>query len=631
MSKKAKKIAESDRRNPGLKSETWGSFSEYLALTRWLVPDVLRHGGWSIAGVMLLSVASVAARGATAGSVLYYVRAQSKGTSVVLLGQELPSDASILAFSLWGGAALVFALLDVGARSWGDRINFRISESYASAGMQHLLRHIAAGGSFDPPREIELPNRYPLVGVLQLDTQRLVRVVVQALSLPTPLITFLVVAAVLLSINAVLTLVLLPLFGGYSLAIAAVNRRMLRDSQRRRHAIREVRNDLQGIAMTLQRTRYPSEALPGWLTSFPSKSWMERSVRAFGGMWFARRRVLYLRDGFNGIALLLMVMVFGTLLASTNTSWTILLTYLVALGYGVTSMDKFSRLVTAANRQIPHVRRYVWFMQTHGDTLVRQRTSEAASEAASDGPLRISVVGDALPGSRDDLELAPGRSYYCAFDEELESRNIGPLCLALTGGNEERARALEADSFSLGRIVRLPERSIRTMLSPDLKGKEQRARVEDFLDAIGLRDEFDTRIGNLDATITEVIDQQSSPALRFVVRLLPALASDARVAFVGATAISELDSAQCTRILDALRNQVVLIVPDDPSSPLPADAQDVLVVCDGALRGIGDREWHEGLRSTGQVETPKWLLDAKQSEKERAAFDFDDDDDDDDD
>jgi len=27
----------------------------------------------------------------------------------------------------------------------------------------------------------------------------------------------------------------------------------------------------------------------------------------------------------------------------------------------VQSMDKVSRLVTAANRQVPHIRRYVWF------------------------------------------------------------------------------------------------------------------------------------------------------------------------------------------------------------------------------------------------------------------------------
>ncbi len=68
MSKKAKKIAESDRRNPGLKSETWGSFSEYLALTRWLVPDVLRHGGWSNTGALPCIGAKDAAGGATPGA-----------------------------------------------------------------------------------------------------------------------------------------------------------------------------------------------------------------------------------------------------------------------------------------------------------------------------------------------------------------------------------------------------------------------------------------------------------------------------------------------------------------------------------------------------------------------------------
>ncbi|MBW2295619.1 MAG: hypothetical protein JRG89_19945 [Deltaproteobacteria bacterium] len=40
---------------------------------------------------------------------------------------------------------------DIGTRSWADRIIFRIAESYSAAAMQYLLRHAAAGGSFDTP------------------------------------------------------------------------------------------------------------------------------------------------------------------------------------------------------------------------------------------------------------------------------------------------------------------------------------------------------------------------------------------------------------------------------------------------------------------------------------------------
>ena len=221
-------------RDPARKTKTWGNFREYAALIRWLVPNVVRHAGIRIVGVMMLSVFSVATRAATIGAVVLYIRAQTTGEPVILLGQSLPSGASVLAFAVWGGAALAFAVLDVAARSWGDRINFRIAESYAALAMQDLLRHAAVGDPFDAPKDIVLPNRLQLVGILQLDSQRLVRVLVQVLSLPTPLMTFLAVSGYLLWVNTILTLVLIPLVGGYSLAIAAINRRMLRDSQRRR-------------------------------------------------------------------------------------------------------------------------------------------------------------------------------------------------------------------------------------------------------------------------------------------------------------------------------------------------------------------------------------------------------------
>jgi hypothetical protein len=605
------------------RAPTWGSASEYLTLARWLVPNVVRHARARLLAIMLLSVFSVAARGATAGSVLLYARARSNGDTIELLGQQLPSDGSVIAFAVWGGAALLFSLLDVGLRSIGDRINFDIAETYANTAMQDLLAHAAYCGELKLPDDLMIGTRVPLVATLQIDTQRMVRVLAQGLSSPTHLITFIVVFGVLASINAVLTTVLIPLLAAYSLGIAAVNRRMLRDSQRRQSAMPEVRKDLQGVSLTLARIRYPDGAKPAWLTSFPKRTWMERSVGAYKGMWFARRRVQYLRDGFNGIALLLIVMVFGTLLASETTPWASLITYLVALAYGIQSMDKFSRLVTVVNRQIPHVRRYVWFMQNH------PKRSLETPPADKSARLRVSIDEDALPDSSPALDLAIGSHVFCLYSHKITNVTIGDITLALTGGDAKRADMLNSELFALTRIALIPERSLLQFLPHGADTPDTRNTISTLLEEFGVQAEFEKEIGGLDKVITTDCERLLSTELRFVLRLVPGLVSGTALVALGWDILANVKAPIRERILRALDDRTVLLFPNDPSTALPDAPAQVMVIGDTKVIGIGDRSWHEMLRREGLVETPQWIIEERSASA--AAQDDDDLDDDDDD
>lgn len=570
---------------------------------------------------MALSVFSVAARGATAGSVLLYVRARSNGDTIELLGQQLPSDGSVTAFAVWGGAALLFSLLDVGSRSIGDRINFGIAETYANTAMQNLLAHAAHYGELEIPEDLTIGTRVPLIATLQIDTQRMVRALAQGLSSPTHLITFIVVFGVLASINMVLTAVLIPLLAAYSLGIAAVNRRMLRDSQRRQSAMPEVRKDLQGISLALARIRYPDGAKPAWLTSFPKRTWMERSVGAYKGMWFARRRVQYLRDGFNGIALLMIVMVFGTLLASEATPWASLIAYLVALAYGIQSMDKFSRLVTVVNRQIPHVRRYVWFMQNH------PKRSLETPPVEKSAPLRVSIGEDALPDSSPTLDLAIGSHVFCLYSHKITNVTLSDVTLALTCGDAKRADTLNSELFALTRIARIPERSLIQFLPHGADTPEARDTISKWLEEFAVHAEFEKEIGGLDSVITFDCEHPLSSDLRFVLRLIPGLVSGAEFVALGWDILADVKGPTRERILRALDDRTVLLFPDDPSTALPDTATHVIVIGDTQVTGIGDRSWHEMVRREGLIETPQWLSD----EQSAAAATQDDDDLDEDD
>ncbi|MCP4035432.1 MAG: ABC transporter ATP-binding protein, partial [bacterium] len=572
---------------------------------------------------------SVAARAATLGVVVIYVNAQINGEPIVLLDQTLPSEASLASLAFWGGSALLFALLDVGARVWSDRMIFGVGQSYANSAMQVLLRHAAVGGVFESIDEIMRRQSNPIVPILSVDSQRLIRVVVQLLSLPLPVTTFVVFLAWLAQINLLLTAILVPLVLAYSVGVTGVNRKILRDTQRRRLAMPSARQDLNGLAFTLSQTRYPRTALPAWLTTFPRNAWMERGMRAYRGIWFARRRVQYLRDGFNGMALLLIVMVFGMLLASENTPWATLLTYFVALGYAIQSMDKASGLITAANRQIPHIRRYVWFMQHQHGTTAKYHAKAAASPPGT-GAHTIRVDGESLPGSSKATDLAPGNPSYCLHTEKFDNTAVGALALALAGGDEQRAAEIEAQTFAFAGFARLPERSLRQHLPEGTSSSEALDRVREVFEQLGLLQHFEKQIGSVNRHITTEEEKQLAPGLRYALRVLPGLLGGQRYVMLAERPFADLDADLKRRILALLEDQIIVFVPEDPSLPLPEDADCVFAVSDARVCGIGDRAWHEDLRSQGVVQTPAWLIAGDEAAQAPGTDDLDLDDDDDD-
>ena len=78
--------------------------------------------------------------------------------------------------------------------------------------------------------------------------------------------------------------------------------------------------DVNAMLATLTGTRYPPDHEPEWVRSYPRHSWMKEAMSAFRGIILAKSRVDYLADAFQGTALLLVLMVFGTLVVTQGTS-----------------------------------------------------------------------------------------------------------------------------------------------------------------------------------------------------------------------------------------------------------------------------------------------------------------------
>ncbi len=591
---------------PGEEIPTWEDWREYLGLIRWLIPDVYRHARLKTLSLLLLSAIGVASRGATVATLLLYVHAQNQGTDVVLAGFTLPSDASILTFLMWGGAALGFAILTVAASYRADMIIFDLSSSYMEASTARVLRYIAAGGKLRLPELAEDPGGRPVMRLLVGHTFRLVRVVLQSLSILLPAIMLVAAIGVLVATNAMLTAVLVPILCVYGLLLGRVNRQVMRDSQRREITRRVHSRDVAKMVRTLRNTRYAAGSEPLWLTSYPRRSWMGLALDAFRNIVLSKRRVDYLGDLFQGTALMMVLMVFGTVIVGQGAPWTVLLTYMIALGYATKAMSRCSKCVTTANRFIPQVRQYFAFMDAHPDIddyIARVRGSFA------EGMPVLRCGSPALPESRPEIRPEPGRPVLCGHPQPLNNNRLGEFCFALAGGDAARAVEIDTEIYFLRGFAALPEREVWEFLPPGEDRAGAWREAVGLFESMGVLEEFRERIGGPDGQLSADLDNELTPALRFALRLMPALVADQKLIVLGMEALEGIDAEHRQAIFHTLRDRTILVVTNEAVKEWPEAVHDAVVIGEESVVGIGDRDWFE------RVGHPHLALLAEDSEE----------------
>ena len=305
-------------------------WSEYLELLRWLVPDVFRHARGRMIAVLALSGLGAGLRAAAAAVIVLFVDAQQKGRSAEVLGVALPSAPTPLNLALWGGAGLLFTLGAVGASYRCDRLIYDLARTYVEDWSRAVLRFVAAGGAVRVAGVDERAGPRPAARLIAGSSFQLVRVVISALSVVLPAITGLAAIAVLFATQALLTAILIPIGLGYFALMGRLQRRTLRDVEHRIEAHRSSRRDAVQMLHALDRQRFPVGGEPRWVVEYPERSWLATSLDAYRNVIFAKRRVGYLGELFQGVSLLLILLVFGGVIASRGASWTVLLTYAVA-------------------------------------------------------------------------------------------------------------------------------------------------------------------------------------------------------------------------------------------------------------------------------------------------------------
>jgi hypothetical protein len=588
-------------------------WSEYLELLRWLAPDVFRHARGKMIRVLALSGIGVGLRAASAAVIVLFVDAQQKGRSAEVLGFALPSEPTLANLALWGGAGLLFTVGAVGASYRCDRLIYALARTYVEDWSRVVLRYVAAGGAVRVTGIDERSGPRPAARLIAGSSFQLVRVVISALSVVLPAITGLAAIAVLFATQALLTAILIPIGIGYALLMGRIQRRTLRDVEHRIEANRNSRRDTVQMLHALERQRFPAGGEPRWLVDYPERSWLSISLDAYRSVIFAKRRVGYLGELFQGISLLLILLVFGSVIASRGASWTVLLTYAVALGYAVRSLSSASRFVTAANRALPKVRRYLAFLRSSPDLATAGRPRIEAFGA--DWP-SLAVAEPALPGSRDRVALRPGEAIFCIHPAPLGNASLETFCLALASGDPRLARTFESELFTVQGLGSIPERRFAEYLPPAADREAQWRDVQTRLEALGVGGEAEALGVAPDRLLAIVDEERASASLRLALRLLPGFLSSRRLFALDHETFALLDHEPRRRLLAALADRVVLITASRAPERLAQELATTLVVDAEAVRGIGDVAWFEAI---GRSSVADWgeapiLLDAAQDD-----------------
>jgi hypothetical protein len=567
-------------------------WSEYLELLRWLAPDVYRHARGQILQMLALSGIGVGLRAAAAAVIVLFVDAQQKGRSAEVLGFALPSEPTLANLAMWGGAGLLFTLGAVGASYRCDRLIYGLARTYVEDWARVVMRYVAAGGAVRIEGIDERSAPKAAARLIAGSSFQLVRVVISALSVILPAITGLAAIAVLFATQALLTAVLIPIGIGYLALMGRVQRRMLRNVEDRIEANRNSRRDTLQMLSALDRQRFPAGAEPRWVVDYPERSWMATSLDAYRSVIFAKRRVGYLGELFQGVSLLLILLVFGSVIASRGASWTVLLTYAVALGYAVQSLSSASRFVTAANRALPKVRRYLGFIRSSPDLATAGRSRGAGFGSAWPS---IAVSEPGLPGGLDRLALQPGEPVFCIHPTPLGNASLAAFCLALADGDLRLAAALDGELFTVQGLGPIPERRVAEYLPPAVDREAQWRDARAVLDALGVGSELEAAIDEPDRLLPIGEEERMSVPLRLALRLLPGLLSSRRLIVLDHEIFARLDAEPRRRFLSLLSDRIVLLTAARAPIRLVDEIGTTLVVGPDGVMGIGDVAWFEAV------------------------------------
>lgn len=565
----------------------------YARVYGWLLSDLSRSATGAVLAVVGSSFIGVTTRFAAIGAVLVYAEARSTGNATRFWGIELPATADMTNLLLWSAAVLALALLTAAFTYLAERLSFHTAQQYSRRAVGSVMEAFEASAGPQVPNLPEHAEHDFVRRLLARDMNMLIRSVLIMLRSAVPIITFLGATVALFMFHVGLSLIVAALLIVYALPFFLLNAQVVRASRSREEHAVGVSTGVRRLLPMLLNRRGASDHSRAWAELFHRRLPVEQNLDALKDILLARKRVALLQDVFFGAALVVSMIVFGSLVSENPSAWAIFAGYLIALRFVSTSMKSLAAYITSTNRFLPQVRRYVDFVRSSRTRRYdrRMRADRSRQMTASADGLVIRCADPPLSGSEDSLRLQPGFP-VCVID--MQPLHVGTLrrwCRRLCGSSAA-GDALWWDAFYLGAVQRLPELSIAAIVAHDLeRARTMQARFEAVLDQLGLYEQHRALPHGIETVLDDSTEARLSRPLRYALALMEGILSDQRVFILEWSPLTSLGDEFCRRILEALSDRVVLIAVSDIDN-LPDTA---VIVLDRAVIGIGDRAWFDSI------------------------------------
>ncbi len=184
------------------------SLISYLTFIRWLLKDSLWRKKWLTSFLLLSGFIGVSSQGAVFGLIVYYARHFSSGESIELIGYTIDPRTSLV--FLVSGSLLVVLLLLLSTLCiyFSRRTILKMGRDYEEFCAVRVFSFLGEGGNLFLAMKQGVSAESYLFRLVKSDSRFAGRILRILLTLIIPGITLFVAIIILLSLDAILTLII---------------------------------------------------------------------------------------------------------------------------------------------------------------------------------------------------------------------------------------------------------------------------------------------------------------------------------------------------------------------------------------------------------------------------------------
>ncbi len=565
----------------------------YLRLYGWLLWDGAREMKLLVAAVVVLSFLGVMARASTYGAVLKFARCIETGKPARLGPIVVPVGTSLEVLLLWAGlvlgvgllSALVVYIAQASALRAGHRFEVKASSRLLSLVSRSPTVAASGFGDLQPAALLSRLSR--------TDTRFMRRAYQLMLDSVIPFLQLVVWTGVLIYTDWLLTVVVGVIGVFYLFPFYLVQRQAAQHSRDYEAALYE--SSPSAVPSVLQRfieSESPPDAEERWKERVYGAGPTRRRLDAYRGRLLVRAKSDLLNDGFFGLFLAVILVVFGVAVLQGNRYWSDFATYLVALKLAQGSLKRLTAKVSSMSRFHPQISRYRRFLRRHAET-----PPAAATGREPDLPYILKAAGEGLGEIAEPVTVTAGSSLLCLAPQRPTRYTLAAVVLPLLDGAYDDPEERASSVALLGRAEGLLPGSLLYNLVGSDPGAEARGSAEDILSQLGVLESLTSLPEGLETDVSDpaVADLEADPW--FAVVAMPCLLSGKPFLAIDWSALMRTSPEFRRRLFGLLEEQVLfLLATRAPDEPEDVELHGCAVVDEARLVASGGMDWYRRAR-----------------------------------